>query len=268
MRKVLNAVCLFILASALAFVERSPLSAQQTTVNNILSPFSTIKIIGSRPAPQPPYRWAPECNQGFTEWKPVCAVTRNRIALTYPNQCMAELDGAIVFDHHRECPRAVSCGYTYEPVCARINYPGRKPLSEALKPPPLTAFINECFARTLPDLIKGEAPPQEATDELAREVTILRNYGDDIYHRPPPRHHSRGGPSSGHQFKEQRYHYYGRTGLEDFAEVCPKSCPEGGLVVCALDHNNVFRLYKNKCSAVLAGANPNVVKPGDLLRCK
>jgi hypothetical protein len=269
MRRVLNAVCLLSLTSALLFAARMPASAQNTVVNNVLSPFSSIKIIGSRPAPRPPYQWSPQCNQGFTEWKPVCAVTRNRIVLTYPNQCMAELDGAIVFDQ-RECPRAVSCGYTYEPVCGRLNYTGRRSLTEALKPPPLIPFINECFARTLPDQVKGEFPPPEATDELAREITVLRNYGDDIYFYPRPKegHRSQGPQSHGPEAHGERYHYYGRSGLEDFTEVCPKSCPEGGLVVCALDHNNVFRLYKNKCSAILAGANPNVVKPGDLLRCK
>ena len=93
MRKLLGTVCALSLASALVLIERSPLSAQQTTiVNNLFSPFTTIKIIGSRPGPRP--QWSSECNQGFTEWKPVCAVTRNRVAVTYPNLCMAELDGA------------------------------------------------------------------------------------------------------------------------------------------------------------------------------
>ena len=68
--------------------------------------------------------------------------------------------------------------------------------------------------------------------------------------------------------RDQRYRYYGRSGIEDFANVCPRSCPEGGLVVCALDHNNVFRLYKNKCSAVMAGANPNILRHGDLSKCR
>jgi hypothetical protein len=250
MRNVWGYVVLLSVAGALLTAASSPSSAE-TTINNTFSPFSTIKIIGSRPGPRPPHHWSPECNQGFTEWKPVCAVTRNRIVVTYSNRCMAELDGAIVVDYG-ECPRLVSCSYSYEPVCARITYPGRKPLSEALKPPPLKAFINECFARTLPDRVKGEYPPPEATDELARDITILRKYGDDL-----------------HQFPQgQRYRYYGRSGLEDFNDICPKSCPEGGLVVCALDHNNVFRLFKNRCSAILAGANPNLLKQGDLSRCK
>jgi hypothetical protein len=247
MRRLLNTGFALTVACALMFFEPKSLSAQHVSVNNIFSPFSTTKILGSRPGPRP--NWAPECNQGFTEWRPVCAVTRNRVAVTYPNQCMADLDGAVVFDD-RECPREVSCPYTYEPVCARVNYPGRRPLVEALKPPPLVAFINECFARTLPDRVKGEIPPPEATEELKMQVTIIRNYGDDL-----------------HQYPKQTYHHFGRsTGLEDFSQVCPKSCPEGGLVVCALDHNNVFRLFKNKCSAVMAGASP--LRHGDLTKCK
>lgn len=265
MRRLLGAVVVVGVASVALLAARSSSFAETTTVNNVLSPFSTVKIIGSRPGPRPPYQWSPECNQGFTEWKPVCAVTRNRIALTYPNRCMAELDGAYVLDLH-ECPRRVSCPYTYEPVCARLNFPGRKPLSEALKPPPLKAFINECFARSLPDIIKGEVPPPEATDQLQAQVTILRNYGDDLFQFPiAPRPHGKRGPPPP---QEQRYSYYGRSGIEDFAEICPKTCPEGGLVVCALDHNGVFRLYKNQCSAVLAGANPHVLKHGDLSKCK
>lgn len=233
------------------FMESSPLSAD-TIVNNILSPFSSVQIIGSRPGPRPPYLWSPECNQGFSEWKPVCAVTRSRIAVTYSNKCMAELDGAITL-YDDECPRRVSCSFAYEPVCARINRTGPLPLDEALKSPPLKPFINECFTRTLPDRVRGEVPPAEATQELAREITVLRSYGDELH----------PGPRSG-----ARYRYYGRSGIEDFADVCPRSCPEGGLVVCALDHNNVFRLYKNKCSAVMAGANPHVLRFGDLSKCR
>jgi hypothetical protein len=249
MFRVLRIIGPLLCAIAFAIGESPPVSAE-TVVNNILSPFSQIRIVGSRPSPRPPYLWSAECNQGFTEWRPVCAVTRSRVAVTYSNQCMAELDGAVVI-FPDECPRRVSCAYTYEPVCARVNRPPNLPLDEALKSPPLRPFINECFTRTLPDRVRGETPPPEATEELSREVTVLRKYGDDIYH----------GPGA-------RYRYYARTGLEDFAEVCPRSCPEGGLVVCALDHNNVFRLYKNRCSAILTGANPNVLRHGDLSKCR
>lgn len=262
MRRLLNAFYALSIAGALVIFEPALQPAQpQTTVNNIFSPFSTVKILGSRPGPRP--SWAPECNQGFTEWKPVCAVTRNRVTVTYPNQCMAELDGAIVFEID-ECPRHISCPYTYEPVCARLNYldrdrererdrdgdRDRRFLLEYLKPPPLRPFINECFARTLPDRVRGEVPPPEATGRLKLEVTVIRNYGDDLHQYP----------------KQQYYQYYGRSGLEDFAQVCPKSCPEGGLVVCALDHNDQYRLFKNKCSAIMAGASP--LKHGDLTKCK
>jgi hypothetical protein len=238
----------FAIALTSIFAGSSPLFAE-TIVNNVFSPFSTIQIVGSRPGPRPPYPWSPECNQGFNEWRPVCAVTRNRITITYSNKCMAELDGAITL-YDEECPRRVSCSYAYEPVCARINRPVPLPLEEALKSPPLRPFINECFTRTLPDRVRGETPPAEAQQELAREITILRKYGDEL-HGPGP-----------------RYRYYGRSGIEDFANICPRSCPEGGLVVCALDHNNVFRLYKNKCSAVMAGSNPNILRYGDLSKCR
>lgn len=253
MGKALSA-CLLILASLLLVMRTAPASAQ-VTINNILSPFSSVKVIGSRPGPRPPYQWGPECNQGFTEWKPVCAVNRNRIVLTYSNRCMAELDGSVVL-YPDECPRRINCSYTYEPVCARVNRQGPVPLEEALRPPVLRPFINECFTRTLPDRVRGESPPPEATQELEREITILRRYGDEMYH-----HHPRDREGG-------RYRYYGRSGIEDFAEVCPRSCPEGGILVCALDHNNVFRLFKNRCSAVLAGANPNIMRPGDLSKCR
>jgi len=244
----------FWLVAALGFafvsvlVASSPLSAE-TIVNNTFSPFSRIQVIGSRPGPKPPYKWAPECNQGHSEWRPVCAVTRSRIVVTYSNRCMAELDGAVVI-LPEECPRRVSCSYTYEPVCARINRPPDLTFDEALKTPPLRPFINECFTRTLPDRVRGEAPPPVAREELRSEITILRRYGDELYP---------GGA---------RYQLYGHTGLEDFAQVCPTTCPEGGLVVCALDHNNVFRLFKNVCSAIMAGANPHVLRLGDLSKCR
>ena len=67
-------------------------ASAETVINNTFSPFSTIKVIGSQPAPRPPYSWAPECNQGFSEWAPVCAVTRNRIAVTYAKQDAARHD--------------------------------------------------------------------------------------------------------------------------------------------------------------------------------
>jgi hypothetical protein len=252
MFKGLVSAALLTLTGALICAANSPASAE-IVINNVLSPFSSVKITGSRPGPRPPYSWAPECNQGFSEWRPVCAVNRNRLVLTYPNRCMAELDAAVVL-FPDECPRRVSCSFTYEPVCARINRAGGPvPLEEALRPPVLRPFINECFTRTLPDRVRGEAPPPEATEELSREITILRRYGDEIYHSGYP-----GG----------RYRYYGRSGIEDFAEVCPRSCPEGGLLVCALDHNNVFRLFKNRCSAILAGANPHILRPGDLSKCR
>jgi len=255
MGKALLSACVLSLVGALLWFDSAPVSAQGVTVNNILSPFSTVKVIGSRPGPRPPYQWAPECNQGFTEWKPVCAVNRNRLVLTYSNKCMADLDGSVVL-YADECPRRIACSYTYEPVCARINRLGPLPLEEALKPPQLRPFINECFTRTLPDRVRGEAPPPEATQELEREITILRRYGDDMHMH---NHYGREG---------HRYRHYGRSGIEDFAEVCPRSCPDGGVLVCALDHNNVFRLFKNKCSAILAGANSNILRPGDLSKCR
>src|SRR5262249_35134977 len=141
MRQGLVSIALLSLAAALMVCGVAPASAE-VVVNNILSPFSTVKIIGSRPGARPPYQWAPECNQGFTEWKPVCAVNRNRIVLTYSNRCMAELDAAVVL-YADECPRRIACSYTYEPVCARINRFGPLPLEEALKPPTLRPFINE-----------------------------------------------------------------------------------------------------------------------------
>ena len=109
MSKALRAVWSFGFAITLTsmFMASSPLSAE-TIVNNVLSPFSTIQIVGSRPGPRPPFPWSPECNQGFSEWRPVCAVTRNRITITYSNKCMAELDGAITL-YDEECPRRVSC---------------------------------------------------------------------------------------------------------------------------------------------------------------
>jgi hypothetical protein len=271
MRGVLWRVCLLGVAAALPLALTLPAAAEkQTTVTNVLSPFSTIQVIGSRPPPKPPYQWSPECNQGFIEWKPVCAVTRHRIVVTYSNRCMAEIDGAVVI-MDRECPRRVSCPYTYEPVCARImriNRSGRElPLKEALKPPPLEPFINECFAKTLPDRVAGQVPPIEAERELQQEITILRKYGDDIYFQTPPKH-ARGKDKDKDKDIGHKYRYYGRTGLEDFGEVCPTRCPEGGLLVCARDHNGLYRLYKNRCSAIMDGADPNVFRPGDLSKCK
>src|SRR5262245_7764868 len=110
MRQGLVSVALLSFAGALIALASPPASAQ-VTVNNVLSPFSTVKIIGSRPSPRPPYAWAAECNQGFPEWKPVCAVNRNRLVLTYPNKCMADLDGSVVL-YPDECPRRISCAYT------------------------------------------------------------------------------------------------------------------------------------------------------------
>src|ERR1700674_2323392 len=131
-----NAICKALLAFAsvlMVMVADSPrLAAEPVVVNNFLSPFTTIKIIGSRPGPRP--HWAPECNQGFSEWKPVCAVTLNRVAVTYPNHCMAQLDNAFVIDYE-PCPIAASCAPTYEPVCGRPHQRQIENLEDALKPP-------------------------------------------------------------------------------------------------------------------------------------
>jgi hypothetical protein len=266
-----NAVrkALLAFACVLMAADSSRLAAE-TVVNNILSPFSTIKIIGSRPAPRPPYNWAPECNQGFSEWKPVCAVTLNRVAVTYPNRCMAELDNAFVIDERSACPITSSCAPTYEPVCARIPPdPPIQSLDDALRPPQVRPFINECFARApLVFRLTTDNPPGLAADQIYGEVTIVRKYGDDLYNFPAPRQQSRGHQSRGHQPQEHKYRIHSRSGLEDFAEVCPTTCPEGGLVVCAVDHNNQPRLYKNRCSAVLAGADLTRFKLGDLSKCK
>jgi hypothetical protein len=254
-----NAVskALLAFAGALAvMVADSPRLSAETVVNNILSPFTTIKIIGSRPGPKP--QWSPECNQGFSEWKPVCAVTLNRVAVTYPNRCMAELDRAFIIENE-PCPIAKSCAPTYEPVCGRPHR-GHDigTLDDALRPPEIKNFINECFARAHWVLRLTQETPPRLDEEHYGEVTILRKYGDELYDYSAPRHQSHG----------QRYRYYGRSGLEDFAEVCPTTCPEGGLVVCAVDHNNQPRLYKNRCSAVLAGADPTRYKLGDISKCK
>jgi hypothetical protein len=246
-----NAICraLSVFAGIL-IIAGAPQSSAETIVNNFLSPFTTIKIIGSRPGPRP--QWAPECNQGFTEWKPVCAVTLNRVAVTYPNHCMAQLDNAFIIDN-KPCPIAASCAPTYEPVCGR---PQRRrhieDLTDALAPPKIRHFINECFARAQSVVrLSRESPPGLWEDHYG-DVTILRRYGDDLYQYP----------------NGLRYQYYGRSGLEDYADVCPKTCPEGGLVVCAVDHNNIPRLYKNRCSAVLAGADPTRFRVGDIKSCK
>jgi hypothetical protein len=121
-----------------------------------------------------------------------------------------------------------------------------------LRPPEIKAFINECFARAHEVVRLTRDTPPILDAEIYGEVTILRKYGDDLHQYP----------------RDQRYHYFGRSGMEDFGHVCPKSCPEGGLVVCAVDHNNVPRLYKNRCSAVLAGADPTRFKFGDISQCK
>lgn len=250
MRNVLCAICALSLASTVALAERLPPPGNNTIVNNILSPFSTIKIIGSRPGPRP--HWAPECNQGFSEWKPVCAVTLNRVAVTYPNACMAELDNAFVIDY-APCPIATSCAPTYEPVCGRVHrHEPLENLQEALRPPHIRPFLNECFARAHVVLHLTRESPPHLEEEHYGDVTILRRYGDNLFQYP----------------HEHTYSYFGRSGLEDYGGVCPTTCPEGGLVVCAVDHNNVPRLYKNRCSAVLAGADPTRFKPGDISKCK
>ena len=248
MKKAISKV-LLVFVGVLLILD-SPLSFAQTIVNNILSPFTTIKIVGSRPGPKP--QWAPECNQGFSEWKPVCAVTLNRVTVTYPNQCMAQLDNAFVIENEA-CPIAASCAPTYEPVCGRPRRDHEVGnLDDALRPPEIKAFINECYARAHEVVrLTREYPPIPDVDYYGN-VTILRKYGDNL-----------------HQYShDQRYHYYGRSGMEHFEAVCPKTCPEGGLVVCAVDHNNVARLYKNRCSAVLAGADPTRFKFGDISQCK
>lgn len=233
-------------------------SLAETVVNNFLSPFSTIRIYGSRPGPRP--HWAPECNQGFTEWKPVCGVTLNRVAVTYSNHCMAQLDNAVIIEN-RPCPIAASCAPTYEPVCGR---PERErpleDLAEALRPPEIKPFINECFARAREVVRLTPQTPPSIEPEYYGQVTVIRRYGDDLYQYSHWDEHP-------HEH-EQRYQYYGRSGIEDYADVCPKTCPEGGLVVCAVDHNNQPRLYKNRCSAVLAGADPTRYAVGDIKRCK
>ncbi len=246
-----NAVCRTLLVfTCFLLVADVPQLLAETVVNNILSPFTSIKIIGSRPGPKP--QWAAECNQGFTEWKPVCAVTLNRVAVTYPNHCMAQLDNAFVIDN-RPCPIAMSCGATYEPVCGRPHH-RRQPqdLDDALRPPEIKTFINECFARAQEVVRLTREKPPQLDAEFYGNVTVTRRYGDDLYQYP----------------NGLRYRYYGRSGLEDYADVCPKTCPEGGLVVCAVDHNNIPRLYKNRCSAVLAGADPTRFREGDIKSCK
>lgn len=250
-----NAFCKALLAlsgALIVVVADSPRISADTIVNNILSPFSTIKIIGSRPGPRP--HWSRECNQGFSEWRPVCGVTLNRVAVTYPNRCMAELDNAIVIDEERPCPISASCAPTYEPVCGRLPPDGPLDFEAALRPPTVKAFINECFARApMVFRLTTDNPPGLVPEQFNGDVLIIRKYGDDLFRYPQ---HS------------QRYNYYGRSGLEDFSEVCPKSCPEGGLVVCAVDHNNVPRLYKNRCSAIKAGADLSRYKLGEISKCK
>ena len=57
MGKALSAVCVLSLASALMLVESATLSAH-TTVNNILSPFTTIQVVpGHHRAYRPPTLW-------------------------------------------------------------------------------------------------------------------------------------------------------------------------------------------------------------------
>ena len=253
-----------------------PESAQllaETIVNNVLSPFSSIKIIGSRPAPK--LQWTPDCNKGFTEWKPVCAVTLNRITVTYSNHCMAQLDNAIIIDD-RPCPIAmgeVTCAPTYEPVCGRPQH--QRPtedLADALQPPPNKRFLNECYARAGREVRQSKSSPTEFDEEFYGHVTILRKYGDDLFQYSDDRHsrdrHSRDRRSRDRHVRDLRYSYFGQTGIENFADICPKVCPEGGLVVCAVDHNGVPRLYKNRCSAVLAGADPSQYPIGDIKSCK
>jgi len=247
-------VLLSAVTSVLMLAHIQPSSAE-TVVNNVLSPFSTVKILGSRPGPKP--HWTPECNQGFTGWKPVCAVTLNRVVVTYPNQCMAQLDNAVIIDE-RPCPIAVNCAPTYEPVCGR---PERErpveDLADALRPPIIRTYINECFARAHEVIRLSPEMPPTLDPELYGHVTVIRRYGDDLYQYSLPEH-----------LHEQRYLYYGRSGIEIFGDVCPRTCPEGGLVVCAVDHNNVPRLYKNRCSAVLDGADPTRFPIGDVKSCK
>ena len=250
MRYAFGKMLLALAGSLAVIVADSPRVSAETIVNNVFSPFTTIKIIGSRPGPRP--RWSPECNQGFSEWKRVCAVTLNRVAVTYPNRCMADLDNAFVIENE-PCPIAPSCAPTYEPVCGRPHLRREiQDLRDALRPPEIRSFINECYARARTVVRLSRESPPSLFEEHFGDVTILRSYGDNIFAYP----------------QEQRYQYYGRSGMEDFAAVCPKTCPEGGLIVCAVDHNNVPRLYKNRCSAVLAGADPTRFKFGDISQCK
>jgi hypothetical protein len=232
MNKAISAVCLLSFASTLILAQNSPSSGEaKVQINNILSPFSTIVVV--KPYPHPEYlEYFKKCNQGFVEWKPVCAITRNRIAATYSARCFAVLDGATPIADEA-CPAEKPCSSVYEPVCARVA--AYSP--DAAEPFEVKPYINGCIAE--------KADGYEAT---------LRKHGDPLYRQHEQR-------ISRHQDQKIRF-----AAIEAFDSVCPKTCSDKIELICAQHQSGEARLYKNRCSAILAGADPNKYK--SLTPCK
>jgi hypothetical protein len=159
------------------------------------------------------------------DYKPVCARTRSNIVATYSNNCIAVADGAIVI-YEVACRTELQCSFIYRPICARkLVANEQKVLTHVLVP-----YFNKCAAEkdtdennpngAVPLTIKGEQfPERKITDP--RQVVNIEN-------------------------------------------VCPRSQDDCGpaisdpkKLVCASDKDGVPRLYRNKCLAVFAGADPH-----------
>jgi hypothetical protein len=94
--------------------------------------------------------------------EPVCARTRARVLATYPNECHAESDGAVVI-HKDACP-AVGCRMIWRPVCGRKD--GRN-----------VTFANACIAGkdNASVIAKGVCP--EVCTQLAGTVCAVDDAG-------------------------------------------------------------------------------------------
>lgn len=163
-----------------------------------------------------------ECPADTMKYVPVCARTHNYMVATYSNRCFARIDSAVVLTGDGEpCP-PVNCHALYQPVCARVNPP--KDGSITLDRPEIRPFMNRCMA---------ENYKKPDSDEVI-STTVLREYGVDIY------------VNGGRRYED----------FDEYSRICPRdgTCPPVERYVCAEDHNQVKRIYQNRCMAVLEGA--------------
>jgi hypothetical protein len=231
------------IVSAFAIAQSSGVFAQ-TTINQI-GIVNKVKVVAPPKKPTGPvdHLFTAQCKVDL-KYEPVCAVTKHRVVVTYSNTCFAQLDGATPL-FSGECP-PFNCSSVYAPVCARPDIDKSLP-DIALKETPIQPFINSCMATIRASEYYLRTPDGKFEQKSKSAFRVLRQYPDDIYYQA--------------RFKTPPYP------IETWNFVCPSppesadpkhaSCPEVIDYVCAEDQNGFPRLYKNRCFAVLAGADPN-----------